>query len=164
MPRSRKSADHWRRRARSVRTRLGAEKGTASLEFITAGVIMLLPLVYLVLTMASLQAGAFAVEGAARQAARVFVSSADVRAGEAAARRAVHFALDDYGFDPGAGEVRISCTPRPTACLTRNGTVTVAVRLSVPLPLVPAAIDVSPPSVPLSASAVLRVSRFHGAD
>ncbi|HSP76545.1 MAG TPA: hypothetical protein VLO31_10065, partial [Cryobacterium sp.] len=50
-----------------------AERGSASLEFITAGLILLVPLVYLVLAMAALQGGALAVEGAARQAARVYV-------------------------------------------------------------------------------------------
>ena len=42
------------------------DEGSASLEFITAGMILLLPLVYLVLVMAALQGGSLAVEGAAR--------------------------------------------------------------------------------------------------
>ena len=62
-----------------------AEDGSASLEFITAGMLLLLPLVYLVLTMAAIQAGAFAVEGAARQAARVYVQSGTVGEANAAA-------------------------------------------------------------------------------
>ena len=62
--------------------------GSASLEFVTAGMILLLPLVYLVLTMASIQAGALAVEGAARQAVRVFVQAGSTRQAEAEAAMA----------------------------------------------------------------------------
>ena len=51
------------------------DDGNASLEFITAGMILLLPLVYLVLVVAAVQAGSLAVEGAARQAVRVFVQA-----------------------------------------------------------------------------------------
>ena len=56
--------------SRAERVSLRDETGTAALEFITVGLILLVPLVYLVLALASLQAGTFAVEGAARQAAR----------------------------------------------------------------------------------------------
>ena len=73
------------------------ESGSASLEFVTVGMIMLLPLVYLVLAVSSIQAGAFAAEGAARQAARVFVQSSDTGAGQAGAQRALDFALADNG-------------------------------------------------------------------
>ena len=59
--------------------RWNEDDGTATLEFITAGLILLLPLVYLVLSMAAIQGGALAVEGAARQAVRVFVQAPDFR-------------------------------------------------------------------------------------
>ena len=62
-------------------SRLAQEHGSASLEFLTVGIILLVPLVYLVLALAAIQAGALGVEGAARQAARVAVLAADPRAG-----------------------------------------------------------------------------------
>lgn len=141
-----------------------AEDGSASLEFITIGLILLVPLVYLVLALSSIQAGAFAVEGAARQAARVYVQSAtDAEAG-ARASRAVQMTLADYGFDAGDAEVRVDCAPDPRECLTRQGTVTVTVRLQAQLPLVPDVLDLSTAaSVPLQASAAERVSRFWAA-
>ena len=52
-----------------------AGDGSAALEFITAGFLLLIPLVYLILAMAALQGGALSVEGASRQAARVFVQA-----------------------------------------------------------------------------------------
>ena len=127
--------------------------------------ILLLPMVYLILAIASIQSGALAVEGAARQAARVFVRAADESTAETAARRAVDFALADYGLDGAASGVQVSCSPEPGECLTRHGTVTVSVRLSVTLPLVPPVLDLGVPlSVPLESSATQQVSRFWGAD
>ncbi|MHB1173242.1 MAG: hypothetical protein ACYCZY_12295 [Lacisediminihabitans sp.] len=137
------------------------EDGSASLEFITAGMILLLPLVYLVLTMAAIQAGALAVEGAARQAVRVFVQAGSVAEAESRAARAIEFGLADYGLDAADAEVSILCSPRPSDCLSRLGTVTVRVGVSVRLPLVPPALTLDLPlSVPLQATATERVSRF----
>ncbi|WP_157155461.1 MULTISPECIES: hypothetical protein [unclassified Diaminobutyricimonas] len=137
------------------------ERGSASLEFITVGVLLLVPLVYLVITLAALQAGALAAEGAARHAARVYVQSTTPADAEAAAERAVLFALADHGIEREQASVQIGCSPKPAECLTRRGSVTVSVSVSVPLPLVPAAIDAHVPlRVPVDAAATQQVSRF----
>ena len=139
------------------------DEGSASLEFITAGMLLLLPLVYLVLTMAQLQAGAFAVEGAARQAARVYVQSATTAEANAAAQRAIEFALADYGLDTDAVTVSVSCSPNPANCLTRRGLVTIQVSTTVPLPLVPPVLDLDVSlSVAVNSTATQQVSRFWG--
>jgi len=139
------------------------ESGSASLEFITVGLIMLVPLVYLVIAVASVQSAAFAIEGGARQAARVFVQGASDQDAEAMAIRAVEFALADHGLTGNDVEMSVSCNPRPDACLTRGGFVTVSVGLFVPLPLAPPAFgEAFSIGVPLSATATQRVSRFWG--
>ena len=156
MPRSRSSAESpawW-----------VDDRGSASLEFVTVGLVLLVPLVYLVLAMSSIQAGALAVEGAARQATRVFVQSTDLDSAQAAALTAVDFALADHGIDPGSATITVTCEPNPAACLTRRGFVTVAVALSAPLPLVPPVlIGDFPIAVPLTGSATQQVSRFWSA-
>jgi len=137
------------------------ETGSAALEFVTLGLVLLVPLVYLVLTMAAIQGGSLAAEGAARQAARVFVESPTPERAQAAALRALEIALADHGIDPGGADIAVNCSPRPDACLTRRGLVTVTVDLTVPLPLVPAALTGDfPLAVPLSATATQQVSRF----
>jgi Flp pilus assembly protein TadG len=139
------------------------DDGSASLEFITAGFVLLLPLVYLVLTMSSIQAGAFAVEGASRQAARVFVQADTIAEANAAASRAVEFALADYGLDTEGVTVTVTCRPNPADCLQRRGFVTVVVSTSVALPLVPPVLDLDVPlSIPVESSATQQVSRFAG--
>jgi hypothetical protein len=144
-------------------SRHATDDGSASLEFITAGMLLLVPLVYLIIAVASIQAGALAVEGAARQAARVFVQAKNEPAGRAAAATAIRFALDDFGVDKGGSSVNISCS-HPTRCLTREEYVTVTVTASVALPLAPPELNVNTPlSVPLTASSTQQVSRFWGA-
>jgi hypothetical protein len=140
---------------------LADERGSASLEFITVGLLLLLPLVYLILCLSALQAGALAAEGAARQAARVYVGAVSDAEAQQAAERAIQFALADYGVERGAATVTLSCDPDPSACLTRRGFVTVVIAVAVPLPLAPAGFGGTEPlSVPLRASATQQVSRF----
>jgi hypothetical protein len=141
--------------------RLLADDGSASLEFITAGVLLLVPLVYLVVALSVLQGAAFAAEGAARQAARVFVQAHSPAAAQAAAERAVTVAFADFGIESGVEPPRYECTPNPDACLTRSGTVTVTVRASVALPLMPPFLVAGGRGgIPFEASATQTVSRF----
>ncbi|MEL0627137.1 hypothetical protein V6245_09300 [Salinibacterium amurskyense] len=143
--------------------RFASERGSASLEFITVGLVMLVPLVYLVLTMSSIQAGALAAEGAARQAARVFVQAQTVEQANAAASSAVQFALDNHGVDASDAAVTITCAPDPGDCLARKGFVTVQVAIAVDLPLAPPVLTGNfPLQVPLDAAATQQVSQFAG--
>lgn len=141
-----------------------ADRGSASLEFLVAGLLMLVPLVYLILTLGTIQSAALATEGAARQAARVFVQAPSTAAGAAAAQRALDLALADHGLAASEATLRITCAPRPAQCHTRRGWVTVEVAVRVPLPLVPPVFDLRVPlAVPVEASATQQVSRFWGA-
>jgi len=144
--------------------RWGDDAGSASLEFITTGLILLVPLVYLMLTMSAIQGGSLAVEAASRQAARVFVAAESTDGAAARVELAVAYALADYGLDSDEVTVSVSCSPAPDRCLTRRGFVTVTVEGRVSLPLVPPVLDLDTPlSVPLSAQATQQVSRFWGA-
>lgn len=141
-----------------------SDRGSASLEFITAGLLLLVPLVYLILTLGAIQSAALATEGAARHGARVFVQAESTAAGTVAAQRALDLALADHGVDPSAVSLSIRCTPNPGQCHTRRGWVTVDVTVRVPLPLVPPVFDLRVPlAVPVEASATQQVSRFWGA-
>lgn len=141
--------------------RFSDDSGSASLEFVTAGLVLLVPLVYLVLTMSAIQAGALAAEGAARQAARVFVQSTSETDARAAVERAVQFALADHGVQAADVAVDITCRPDPANCLARHGLVTVDVSVAVALPLMPPVVAGEfPLAVTLEAAATQQVSRF----
>lgn len=137
------------------------DSGSAVVEFVTLGVLLLVPVVYLVLTLGRLQAGAFAVEGAAREAARAFTTAEDETAGAAHARAAVLLALHDQGFrdvHPGSA-LSVQCETDP--CLQAESLVRVRVELDVVLPGVPRFVDAVVPSrVPVRADAVAVVDRF----
>ncbi|MBI5161734.1 MAG: TadE family protein [Micrococcales bacterium] len=160
MPRSRRSADTLRRVGRA----LGREDGNAALEFIGAGVLLLVPILYLVVAVGAVQAGALGVEGAARQSARMVATAASADAAARDAEAAVAVTLADYGLDAGAATVSLSCAPTPANCLSRNGRVSVTVSSIVPLPLFPVFLGMSaPPGIPVSSTATQPVSRFHPA-
>lgn len=147
MPRSRR----W--------TELAGDEGSASIEFLTVGMLLTIPLVYLVLAMAQLQAATLATEGAARQAARMVATADSHGEGLAAADAAIAVALADLGLEPTA--VDVACGPTPSDCTTRGGTVQVAVEVTVPLPLVPPVLDLDVGlSVPISAQAAQPVSEL----
>ena len=142
-------------------SRYSSEDGSASLEFLTVGMILLVPLVYLVLAVSAVQAGALGVEGAARQAARVAVVAADQDASDASVERAVLVALADYGIEASAASVTIGCDRAD--CLEPGARVTVSVAARVELPLVPDVLALSTVgSVPVEATATQTVSRFAG--
>ncbi len=146
------------------RSRRCPDDGSASLEFITAGLFLLVPIVYLILAMSAIQGGALAVEGASRQAARVFVQAPSEGAAHAAAQTAVDFALGDFGLSATPTRVTFSCRPVPGTCLTRRGFVTVTVTAMVSLPLVPNILSFRAPlAVPMTATSTEQVSRFWGA-
>ena len=151
------------RRWTELMLRLRDEAGSASLEFITVGMLLLVPIVYLVLALSALENASFGVEGAARQATRVFVQSASDGDAEAAARTAIEVTLADYGLDAAHAHVEVSCRPNPSRCLTRRGFVTVSITTTVPLPLVPPVLQLHlPAGIPVQSVATEQVSRFWG--
>jgi len=140
------------------------DDGSASLEFITVGVLLLVPTVYLVLALSALESASFGIESAARQATRVFVQSESEGAAESAARTAIQVTLADYGLDAKNAEVAITCRPKPADCLTRRGYVTVTITTTVPLPLMPPVLQLHlPAGIPVQSVATEQVSRFWGA-
>ena len=139
------------------------DDGSASLEFITVGMLLLVPIVYLVLALSALESASFGVEGAARQATRVFVQSASEGEAESAAQTAIAVTLADYGLDADHARVQVSCRPDPSDCLTRRGFVTVSIIATVPLPLMPPVLQLHlPAGIPVQSVATEQVSRFWG--
>jgi hypothetical protein len=90
------------------------------------------------------------------------VQSETIEQGAASAEKAAAIAFSDFGITDGVAPIEYSCDPVPDACLTRAGHVTVTVRVSVPLPLVPAFLGPENSGrIPFVATATQTVSRFH---
>ncbi len=147
-------------RLRSRLRRSRVDGGRAIVEFVFLGVLMLVPLVYLVLVVARVQAAAFSVSVASREAGRAFTTAATDAEGYARAGAAAEISFEDYGFAD-VGSVAISCDGAP--CLRSEGRVTSEATAVVRLPLLPDFLAVAlPTSVPVSATHVAVVDRFAG--
>ena len=133
-------------RARVLRDDRTADEGAAVVEFIVLSLLLLVPLTYLVVTFSRIQAGAFAAEGAAHEAARTTVVTgvasrehgssreAGMAAGLRRAEAAVALAADDFGFDSDAASLVITCEG---PCLEPGGNVDAEVTVAVALPGIP---------------------------
>ncbi|MPV87335.1 pilus assembly protein, partial [Georgenia ruanii] len=132
-------------------------------EFLGVSLLLLVPIVYLVLTLARVQAAAFAAEGAAREAGRILAQAESLDAGVARAERAVALAFSDQGFDvEGGAALAVTCAQDP--CLAPGAQVLVRVDMAVDLPLVPDAIRAEVPArVPVSAAHLVVVGTFREA-
>jgi hypothetical protein len=146
------------RSGRHVPPPAGREAGSAVVEFVFLAVLLMVPLFYLVMVMARLQAGAYAVSAAAREAGRAYTTAESPAQGPARAQAAADIAFGDQGF-PGLGAVTIGCDGTP--CFRRDGRVEVTASLTVPLPLVPSLFaGVVPTAIPVSATHVATIDRF----
>lgn len=137
------------------------DRGSALIEFIALAVGMLVPLVYMALAAAGVQAGVFASTQAVREAGRAFVTSATPGEGIARAQVAARLAFDDHAIDLPADSLTVSCVGGP--CLTPGSEVLVEVRWQVPLPWLPADLAGSAPAlVPIRAAHRIPVDDFRG--
>lgn len=128
------------------------DEGSASVEFLGAGVLLLVPLVYLVLCLAQLQGAAFAVAGASRNAALVAARAPDARTAAVRAEAAIAVALADFGVDTATVRTTLDCDPE---CGIAGAMVRASVSADVPLPFLPEL-----RVLPVEATAVVPVPRF----
>lgn len=142
------------------RLRARDDRGSAVLEFIVVGVLILIPMAYLVLSVMRVQAAVFASTQAVREAGRAFVTADSVPRAQVRAVTAARIAFVDQGFTLPGDALTVRC--RPTACLTPGGAVDVEARWSVPLPWLPATLgDVA--AVPITAVHSVPVDAYRGA-
>jgi hypothetical protein len=128
-------------------------------EFCLLVVLLLVPVVYLVVALGRLEAGAFAVHRAAREAGRAFVTGVDDRDGRSRGRAAAELAFTDLGFGSAQHAVELGC--RQTDCHLPESRVEVLAVLDVRLPAVPRGLDRAIPlHLQLSAHHVVTVDRF----
>ncbi|MFJ6652099.1 TadE family protein [Microbacterium sp. NPDC091313] len=146
-----------------LRRALREEEGSAALEFVFGGLILLVPVVYLVVALGQIQGQSLGVEAGARHIARAVSTAADAADAAARADRVLDTIVSQYGLDPSAVDVDVSCAQAAPTCPAAGATVLVTVRATVPLPLVPPVLGLDQlASVPVQASSAQKVSRFWG--
>jgi hypothetical protein len=130
------------------------ERGSALVEFIWLGLLLLVPLVYVLLTVFAAQSAAFGADAASRAAGRAYMLSPSEDQAATAAESAALVALADQGINAEQMSLTISCSPDPARCLSSGSAVTVVVTVQQPLPLVPSVLGGSAPTVRLSSTHV----------
>jgi len=138
----------------------GSQSGSAVVEFVFLAVLMLVPIFYLVMVLARLQAGAYAVSAASREAGRAYVTAPVSEQATSRAHSAAGLAFADQGFES-EGSIEIGCDGTP--CLRPEGRVQTTATLWVQMPLVPAFFAaIVPLQIPISATHIATVDRFGG--
>jgi Flp pilus assembly protein TadG len=132
-----------------------AERGSAIVEFHFLGLLLLVPLVYVLLAVLDVQRASYGVTQAAREAGRIFVATGD----EEAARLAAQVALADQSLPADSAEISIQCSAGP--CYQPGVQVTVTVGSTVRLPFVPEVLaSAVNAEIPVDATHASVVDRF----
>ena len=127
---------------------LGGQRGSALVEFTFIGIVVFVPLVYIVAGFSAVQRGVFASTAAAREAGRAMGTAPDPVTGEARAQAAARLAVQDQSID--ATDVRLAYAPAGAGChaaggyaptLTPGEEFTVCVTVTVRIPLLPEFVD-----------------------
>lgn len=148
----------WPARPSAGAARFRDERGNAIVEFQTVGLLLLLPLIYLLLVVLEVQRASFGATQAAREGGRVFAASADV----AGAHYAAAVALNDQGLEYSDAAISLSCAR--VQCFTPGEEVRVSVSVDVPLPILPSVlVGAVNAVVPVRAEHVVVVDRFREA-
>lgn len=146
-------------RAREHRERRPNERGSALVEMTWLGILLIVPLLWIVLSVFEVQRGAFGVSGAARAGARAFALAPDDASGRVRAEAAARQALADQGIPQAPLDVSISCAPHAD-CHSGTSVVTVRIASSVKLPLLPDVLGGGAPTFALDATHTVPIGQF----
>lgn len=137
------------------------ERGSALVEFTWLAVILIVPLVWIVLSVFEVQRGAFATSAAARAAGRAYALAPDDATGLQRANAAARQVLADQGADGQEVDVSVSCeTPTPGNCHAGTAVITVEISSSVRLPMAPQVLGRDAASFALSATHRVPIGQY----
>ena len=140
---------------RLVHRRVCGDAGNAIVEFVYLAILLMVPLVYVLLTVFRVQAASYAVASAAREAGRVFATSADVEDAGSRAYTAASIVMRDSGLRLPPEDLTITCSIRQ--CLVPGARVHVVVEHQVALPWLPRLLAERAPAVVQVSSRHLQV-------
>ncbi|MDT9591574.1 hypothetical protein RDV89_00750 [Nocardioides zeae] len=134
------------------------QRGSAIVELTWLGILLLVPVVYVVLAVFDAQRGAFAATAASRTAARAYALADTHAEGVRAATTAAELAFADQGLEEPV-DVRVLCRADlggaertgPDACRMPGAVIHVRVDSAVALPLMPEVLGGGQPTVALEA-------------
>ena len=149
-----------RRTERRPMERRRTERGTALIEVTWLSILLLVPLVYVLLSVFEVQRSAFAVNAASRAAGRAYSLAPSQDQAMERARSAAAVALADQGLDLADGTLDLGCEPDPGNCLSPGSVIHVRVVYPVALPLMPTALGDQTPSIRVEADHTVPYGTF----
>jgi hypothetical protein len=135
------------------------EQGSALVELTWLGLLLLVPLLWIVLSVFEVQRGAFAVSGAARAAGRAYALAPSDAVGQARAQAAANQVLVDHGVGDQPLGLAVTCVPAGD-CHAPGTVITVDLHSRVDLPLLPDVLGGGAPSFALNASHTVPIGQF----
>jgi Flp pilus assembly protein TadG len=136
------------------------DRGSALVELVWLGIILLVPLIWIVVSVFEVQRGAYAVSAAARAAGRAYALADDDGSGRAAAQAVMARTLADQGVEGMTGSLAVTCSPYPGSCHEGTSVVTIRVDSRVALPLMPEILGGGSPSFALDASHTVPIGTY----
>ena len=136
------------------------ETGSALVEFSWLAIILLVPLIWVVISVFEVQRGAFATSAAARAAGRAYALAPDDATGKARARAVVDHVLADQGSPGQEARVEITCDAPGDNCHVGTAVITVRVDSGVDLPFFPAIVGKGAASFSLDASHTVPLGQY----
>jgi len=136
------------------------ERGSALVELTWLGVLLLVPMLWIVLSVFEEQQGAFGVSSAARAAGRAYALAPNDALGRARAEQAARQALADQGLRGAPVTVTVTCAPYPHDCHQGTSVITVRVASRVDLPLLPEVLGGQAPTFALDATHTVPVGQY----
>ncbi len=136
------------------------ESGSALVEFSWLAIILLVPLIWIVMSVFEVQQGAFATSAAARAAGRAYALAPDDATGEARARAVVAQVLADQGTPDQRARVEITCDAPAASCHVGTSVITVRVDSGVDLPFFPAILGRGAASFSLDATHTVPIGQY----
>ena len=111
------------------------QRGSATVELAWLAVILIVPLLWIVVSVFEVQQGAFGVSAAARAAGRAYALAPNDAEGSRRAQLVARQALADQGMESAPMQVTVTCTPYPHDCHSGGSVITVRVASRVDLML-----------------------------
>jgi len=136
------------------------EAGSALVELSWLAIILLVPLIWIVISVFQVQQGAFATSAAARAAGRAYALAPDDATGRARAEAAVRQVLADQGTDGQQARVQVSCRAPGDNCHVGTSVITVRVDSAVNLPFFPSILGRGAASFSLDASHTVPIGQY----
>ena len=143
---------------RSARRR--DERGAALVELSWLAIILLVPLVWIVISVFEVQQGAFATSAAARAAGRAYALAPDDATGSARAEAVVRQVLADQGTPGQRAKVTVTCDAPAGNCHVGTSVITVRVDSGVDLPFAPAILGREAASFSLDATHTVPIGQY----